>query len=161
VSAGSIVRTGGLFAHTLNETPNIASKINRSGVFTASRLSERSALQEMQTTILPDGSSWARIFYHKNHGGTVLFTSYAEIMNCNTADKYSRLSLLPDLKATDGKYELMLTYPEKHPGQYNRWKQSYPPQSTWMGNSDGNAKVTGYEAIHIDWTSSYWGGLGR
>ena len=28
----------------------------------------------------------------------------------------------PMYEESNGKYEFMLTYPEKHPGQYNRWK---------------------------------------
>ena len=35
------------------------------------------------------------------------------------------------------------------------------PVSTWMGNSNSAATAPGYEAIHIDWNSNYWGGLGR
>ena len=110
-----------------------------------------------------DGARWARIFYHNNKKGTVLFTSLAECKNTQTADKYSRLGLLDsgDTYKINGKYEFLLQYPIDDPSHYNRWKQTNAPQNTFMARSSSGTQVTGYEAVHIDWTTNYWGGLER
>ena len=121
-SAGSVTKDGGLIAYDINEQIQSSAKIGKNGIFSANGFSERGKLANMKFTTLADGSAWARIFYHANHGGTVFFTSLAETLNSDTPDKFSCLYLLDELKATDGKYEFMLTYPEKHPGKYNRWK---------------------------------------
>ena len=160
-AAGSVAKNGALLVHKFIENPTVKASIKRNGLYTAGGYSETGPIADMPLKMMSDGSAWARVFYHKNKAGTVLFTSYDEVMHTTSENKFSRLSDLPSFIGTDGKYEFMLTYPERHPGQYNRWKQSYTPQATWMGNSDGTLNVTGYEAIHIDWTSSYWGGLGR
>lgn len=109
------------------------------------------------------GARWARIFYHNNKKGTVLFTSLAECKNIQTADKYSRLGLL-DSENTykiNGKYEFLLQYPIDDPSHYNRWKQTNAPQNEYNTQTSSGTKVAGYEAVHIDWTSNYWGGLER
>lgn len=121
-SAGSVAKNGALIAYDFYEQIKSNARISKDGIFTAESFGERGQFGGMKTTTLSDGSAWARIFYHSNHAGTVLFKNYDEIMYTTTADKFSRLSWLPDLIATDGKYEFMLTYPDKHPGQYNRWK---------------------------------------
>lgn len=121
-SAGSVAKNGALIAYDFYEQIQSNARISKDGIFTAESFGERGQFGGMKTTTLSDGSAWARIFYHSNHAGTVLFKNYDEIMYTTTADKFSRLSWLPDLIATDGKYEFMLTYPDKHPGQYNRWK---------------------------------------
>ena len=110
------------------------------------------------------GARWARIFYHNNKKGTVLFTSLAECKNIQTADKYSRLGLLDsgDTYKINGKYEFMLVYPVDNATKYNRWRQTYAPQNEYVTEtSAGTGTATGYEAVHIDWTSNYWGGLTR
>lgn len=161
-SSGSVTKSGVLEACEFMEKYSNKAQITKEGIFKSADFSERPYLGDMKWTTLPDGSAWARIFYHKNYGGTVLFGSYAEIMDCNTADKYSRLNLLPYLKGTDGKYEFMLTYPEKHPGQYNRWKQNNNPCQEYVTTtSSGTGTAAGYTAVHIDWSASYWGGLTR
>ena len=121
------------------------------------------AIYDMPIKTLSDGSSWARIFYHNNKAGTVLFSSLAECKNTQTTDKYSRMYLLDDntYKGSDGKFEFMLCYPIDAPGQYNRWKQTNAPQKEYVTRVSSGSKVTGYEAIHIDWTTNYWGGLER
>jgi hypothetical protein len=110
-----------------------------------------------------DGARWARIFYHNNKKGTVLFTSLAECKNTQTADKYSRLGLLDsgDTYKINGKYEFLLQYPIDDPSHYNRWKQTNAPQNEFITRTSSGGQVTGYEAVHIDWTSNYWGGLER
>lgn len=109
------------------------------------------------------GARWARIFYHNNKKGTVLFTSLAECKNIQTADKYSRLGLLDsgNTYKINGKYEFLLQYPIDDPSHYNRWKQTNAPQNEFITRSETGGQVTGYEAVHIDWTSNYWGGLER
>ena len=109
------------------------------------------------------GARWARIFYHNNRNGTVLFTSLAECKNTQTTDKYSRLGILDsgDTYKIGGKYEFMLEYPIDAPGQYNRWKQTNAPQNEFNAATTSGTQVTGYEAVHIDWTNNYWGGLER
>ena len=99
------------------------------------------------------GARWARIFYHNNRNGSVLFTSLAECKNTQTADKYSRLGLLDsgDTYKINGKYEFLLEYPIDAPGQYNRWKQTNAPQNEFVTEtSAGTGTATGYEAVHID-----------
>lgn len=109
------------------------------------------------------GARWARIFYHNNKKGTVLFTSLTECKNTQTADKYSRLGLLDsgDTYKINGKYEFLLEYPLDDPTHYNRWRQTNAPQNEFITRSETGGQVTGYEAVHIDWTSNYWGGLER
>lgn len=118
---------------------------------------------DMPIKVLDDGSRWARIFYHNNKEGTVLFKSLEECKNVQSEDKYSRLYLLDsgDTYKIDKKYEFMLTYPIEAPGQYNRWKQTNAPQNEFNTRTTSGTQVAGYEAIHIDWTSNYWGGLER
>lgn len=110
-----------------------------------------------------DGARWARIFYHNNRNGSVLFTSLAECKNTQTTDKYSRLGILDsgDTYKINGKYEFLLQYPIDDPGRYNRWKQTNAPQNEFVARSETGGQVTGYEAVHIDWTDNYWGGLER
>ena len=109
------------------------------------------------------GARWARIFYHNNRNGSVLFTSLAECKNTQTTDKYSRLGILDsgDTYKINGKYEFLLQYPIDYPGLYNRWKQTNAPQNEFVARSETGGQVTGYEAVHIDWTDNYWGGLER
>lgn len=109
------------------------------------------------------GARWARIFYHNNRNGSVLFTSLAECKNTQTTDKYSRLGILDsgDTYKINGKYEFLLQYPIDDPGRYNRWKQTNAPQNEFVVRSETGGQVTGYEAVHIDWTDNYWGGLER
>lgn len=98
------------------------------------------------------GARWARIFYHNNKKGTVLFTSLAECKNTQTADKYSRLGLLDsgDTYKINGKYEFLLEYPIDDPTHYNRWKQTNAPQNEFITRSETGGQVIGYEAVHID-----------
>lgn len=117
---------------------------------------------DMAIKTLSDGSMWARIFYHQNNQGTTLFESLAECKNVQQQDKYSRLYLLEDnTYKRNGKFEFMLTYPNNSNG-YNRWKQTNAPQNEFVTETTaGTGTATGYEAVHIDWTSNYWGGLTR
>lgn len=118
-------------------------------------------LHDMAIKSLSDGSIWARVFYHNSKEGAVLFSSVSEAKNTQTADKYSRLYLLDDntFKGADGKFELMLCYPNDTTA-YNRWKQTDSPCNLYTGGGSGTF-VPGYEAIHIDWSGSSWGGMER
>ena len=119
-------------------------------------------LYDMAIKTMGDGSVWARIFYHYNDQGTVLFTSLAECKNTQQTNKYSRLYLLEDdTFKRSGKFEFMLTYPNNSAG-YNRWKQTNAPQNEFITETTaGTGTATGYEAVHIDWSTNYWGGLTR
>lgn len=118
---------------------------------------------DMPIKVLSDGSRWARIFYHNCKNGTVLFTTIDECKDTQTTDKYSRLGILDsgDTYKIGEKYEFMLEYPVDAPGEYNRWRQTNAPQNEYITRSSSGGQVTGYEAIHIDWTGQYWGGLER
>ena len=119
-------------------------------------------IYDMPIKTLSDGSNWARIFYHNNKNASVLFTSLVECKNTQTTDKYSRMYLLEDdTYKLNGKFEFMLCYPIDAPGKYNRWRQTNAPQNEYVTRVSSGSQVTGYEAIHIDWTSNYWGGLER
>lgn len=112
---------------------------------------------------MEDGSVWMKVFYHNNQGGTVLFSTIDEIRNVNVENKYSVLYMLDNVnfKGSDGKYEFLIRYPEKTT-EYNRWKQTNNPCNEYITpTSDGAAYAAGYEAIHIDSTDNYWGGLTR
>lgn len=114
----------------------------------------------MNLMTLSDGSSWVRIFYHNCNNGTVLFTSVNEVLNTQTANKYSRLYLLDSFKSKTGKFEFMLRYPEISTTAYNRWRQTNSPCKEFITQtSDGAGVATGYEPISIAWSGNYWGGL--
>ena len=95
-------------------------------------------------------AKWARIFYHNNKSGTVLFSSDKnEFLCCHTTDKISDLWALERFRGSDGKFELLLEY--ENISGYNRWKQTSDFTKT--------TAITGYEAVDISWTGSGWGGL--
>lgn len=160
-TSASMTNTGIIFANEFNEDAKEKLQIKKNNTISSGSISEIENLYDMEIKSMPDGSAWARIFYHKNNGGTILWTSYNEIMHCTSTNKYSRLDLFQHLFGTDGTMELMLTFPISFPGQYNRWKQTWAPDRCWMGNGDGSAVVPGYQAIHIDFNTNYWGGLAR
>ena len=106
-----------------------------------------------------DGGRWARIFYHNNHSGTVLFSNdndWAEAKETNTnaptaSDKYSILSKLEYFRfSTKNYFEFRLKYPTDYPTQKNIWKQKSNPTFE---------TIKGYVPISIDWTDNRWGGL--
>lgn len=159
----SIADTGAMLAYDFDET-NIETNlsITKTGIVKASDISELPGATDMKITVLDDGSAWGRIFYHKNNAGTTLFSAVDECRNIQETDRYSRLYLLDEMCGNDGKYEFMLTYPNEFAGQYNRWKQTNNPCDEYIAQtSDGSGVATGYEAVHIDWNTNYWGGLTR
>ena len=105
------------------------------------------------------GATWARVFHHNNRWGETYFANANEVLSINTLDKYSVLNDLNKYKGSDGKFEFLLQYPDADGTKYNRWKQTDNPATLTVANGDGSEFAPGYEAIHIDWAGSYWGGL--
>ena len=65
---------------------------------------------------------------------------------------------MENFRDSNGKFEFLLQYPNDTTG-YNRWKQTDNPATVTVANGTGNETAAGYEAVHIDWTGNYWGGL--
>lgn len=108
---------------------------------------------------LSDGSKWILVFYHNTRGRNIFFNSINECLCCDGPYKYSRLISCDQYKGSDDKIEFLLRYPLVSSTKYNRWKQSYKPQDEFIPSTGSGGVVTGYEAIHIDSSSNYWGGL--
>lgn len=135
--------------------------IQKNGIISTQRFSTNGLLDNMEIKYF-DNAVWAKVFEHNNHAGTILFTTIAEVKYSNTTDKYSRIKSLDSFKATDGKIEFLLEYPDDLSGKYNRWKQTNNPCDEFVTTtSTGDGKAEGYEAVHIDWSTNYWGGLTR
>lgn len=150
--------------HTNKLDENYKVNINATNTINSTKFNER-ALDMMPRKSLSDGSQWARIFYHKNNAGTVVFSSVDEALETNSTYKFSQLKYLNNYRANDGKFEFMLTYKELAGGTsltsgYNRWKQSSNPCEEYVAGTDGSKNATGYEPISISWSTNYWGGLG-
>ena len=77
----------------------MSEQFKKNGIVCTGSFSDTAPILDMEAKILSDGSAWARVFMHNCHGGTVLFTSYSEVMNTQTPDKYSRLYLLDKFKS--------------------------------------------------------------
>lgn len=117
---------------------------------------------DMPLKVTSDGALWARIFYQQCNEGTTYFSTLEECRNTQTANKYSRMYLLEDnTYKINGKFEFILCYPNNDSTHYNRWKQTNAPQNEYVARVSTGSQVAGYEAVHIDWTSNYWGGLER
>lgn len=135
--------------------------IQKNTVVKSNRFSTNGILEDMETKYF-ESAEWAKIFEHNNHAGTVLFTSLNECLYSETLDKYSRLYLLDSFKNVNNKYEFLLEYPDNYTDQYNRWIQNNNPCKEFVPTtSAGDGIAYGYEAVHIDWTGHYWGGLTR
>jgi len=101
------------------------------------------------------GSRWKLVFYQNTNGG-VFFSQINDGLFCDNARSYSILSNLDESYKFNGKYEFLLEYPAVT--GYNRWRQSLNP----INDIETNDKTAiGYEAVHIDWTAKFWGGLVR
>ena len=135
--------------------------IKKNGVIAANIFSTNGLLEDMEQKYF-EGAQWAKVFDHNNKGGTAVFSSIAEVKNSNVTNKYSRIYLLDKFKAKDNKIEFLLEYPDDVAGKYNRWKQTNNPCNEFVTQTAaGDGKVAGYEAIHVDWTGNYWGGIAR
>lgn len=126
---------------------------NKKGIMYCNAIDQRGGYG-MDYMELDDGSQWVKIFHHRNHSGTVLFVDDTEALRSNTEDKFSDLYLLELFRATDGKFEFLMQFPDDLTG-YNRWKQISNPTVVTIHNNG----VNGYEAILISWASNNWGGL--
>ena len=107
-----------------------------------------------------NGATWARVFYHNNVEGSVLFANEAEALSTNSRYKFSVLNNLENYRNSSGTFEFMLQYPNDTT-QYNRWIQKDNPAKVTVANGTGNETASGYKAVHVDWTGNYWGGLTR
>ena len=107
-----------------------------------------------------NGATWARVFYHNNVEGSVLFANEAEALSTNSRYKFSVLNKLENYRNSSGTFEFMLQYPNDTT-QYNRWIQKDNPAKVTVANGTGNETASGYKAVHVDWTGNYWGGLTR
>ena len=113
-------------------------------------------------------ATWAEVFYHNSHTGTVLFSNasdWAEAKSTDGVDKYSILGQLEKFRAnTSQTFEFLLDYDELA-NKYNRWRQTANPATTTVANGDGSANAPGYNkdftGAHLDWTGNYWGGLAK
>ena len=119
---------------------------------------------------IEQGRAFVKVFAHDSRNNN-FFKTESEVLNTGsrTSTKYSRLNSLDSLKtSTESKYVFMLRYPKE--GKYynefrdkddvNIWKQTKKPQNeSHADTTDGKAFVTGYEAISIDLSEVYWGGL--
>ncbi|XMO85461.1 fibrinogen-like YCDxxxxGGGW domain-containing protein [Algibacter sp. AS12] len=103
-----------------------------------------------------DGGGWTLVFNHNTVGG--YWTNDAEANEFNvatpniTTNKYSILTKLDELK-NNTPYEFRLHYPGL--GITNHWTQTFDPRS----GASPTRPVTGYVAINIDASGSFWGGL--
>ena len=111
-------------------------------------------------------ATWAEVFYHNNHSGTVLFSSennWQDALSADTVDKYSILGQLEKFRTnTSQPFEFLLQYDEIA-GKYNRWQQTANPATTTVANGTGSETAPGYTTNftggHVDWTAKNWGGL--
>ncbi len=103
-----------------------------------------------------DGGGWTLVFYHNVLDGYWANDTEADYYAPNppglSSGRYSILSKIDEIKNAT-KYEFRLHYPNE--GKTNWWKQTFDPRS---GGSP-TRPVNGYQAISIDVSSSYWGGL--
>ena len=135
--------------------------IEKNSVVKANRFSTNGILEDMEIKTF-EGAEWAKVFEHNNHGGTILFSDVNEALHSETVDKYSRLYLLDSLENINGKYEFLLQYPDDAPALYNRWIQKNNPCNEYVTTTSTGADFAeGYETVHIDWTSHFWGGMTR
>lgn len=168
------VRCAEINEQVLNSVGEEIIGINKNAILNFKEFSEIPDIQsgvhnlKLGNDILPvlidmdnDGGRWARIFYHNNHSGTVLFSNdndWAEaketnINNPTTSDKYSILSKLEYFRQnTNCYFEFKLKYPTLAPNEQNIWKQKSNPTFETVKN---------YKPINISWTSQGWGGLER
>ena len=97
-------------------------------------------------------AAWARVLHQNNHWGSKYFAdSTAAQSKTNDNDLYSVLGNIASYKNSTN-WEFLLQYPEISSTTYNRWTQTSNP----ITNTN---LVTGYNAIHADWTNGSWFGM--
>ncbi len=99
-----------------------------------------------------DGGGWTRVFFHDVAAG--YFASDADARARDAADplspRYSILDHLPAFRSSDGTYTLRIDWPDTAIEGRNIWRQASDPTT---------APVVGYEAVDVDYTAQFWGGL--
>lgn len=120
---------------------------------------------DMSTKALPDGSFWARIFYHNNSSGKYLFKSTDDFANMPIIydkNRYSRLYLLKNLDLK-GVYEMMVCQPDDGNGIW-RWKQTNNPLNSTSagtvtnitGTCEGLVKCSSATFLSCSTSNSNW-----
>jgi len=103
-----------------------------------------------------DGGGWTLVFYHNTNAGYWADDTEADFYTPNTpsilSGKYSILSKIDELKSAPD-YEFRLHYPGSN--ITNHWTQTFDPRS---GRSPSRP-VPGYNAVSIDYSDHFWGGL--
>lgn len=103
-----------------------------------------------------DGSKWVPLVLHNATGGSIVYSSVSEALQCTNSNKISNLYLFQKehniFKDINGFYEFILYYPGLN--NYQRWKQRSNPVLTYDA-------VANYIPIHIPWTDQRWGGMAR
>lgn len=167
LNVGDKIQVRDLKFHRLYDDENYNPGPNIKGQYKTFELNEtfNEDVENSGATIVDKyGAEWLEVFYHNNKSGTILFANEQEVLHTNSQYKFSILDQLENFRGTDNKFEFLLEYPTEIPNKYNRWKQSDNPVEVQEVIDNDTASTTfanGYEAIHIDWTGQYWGGLLR
>lgn len=100
-----------------------------------------------------DNATWLRIYHHNNLSGTILWDAKAQLLSDIGYDSIHKKSILYSLSnfIKNGKYELLLEYPDLSMQKYNRWIQT--------SNFTTATQVSGYSAVHTDYVTMNFGGL--
>lgn len=94
--------------------------------------------------VLDDGSQWIRIYVYVPSSANMVFKNIGEVLNGYNGFMFSKLDELNEFQSIEGKWEFMLTYPDKSNTKYNRWKQPYSPYSTNITNEKIHTDYVGY-----------------
>ena len=123
-----------------------------SGVYVIAPEGPGGPLLSVYCDMTSDGGGWTRIFYHDVAGGYFGSKEEAALANPGTptGNRYSILSHLEMFRSTDGSFEFRIDWPDTDIAGRNIWRQTSNPTLS---------SVAGYEAVHIDYTNQYWGGL--
>ncbi|PIK16079.1 fibrinogen-like YCDxxxxGGGW domain-containing protein [Halobacteriovorax sp. JY17] len=101
-----------------------------------------------------DGGGWTLLFSHNISGGYWTDATQANALgNLNPNPNLAKYSLLNHIKylRSDGKFTFKMEWPGN--ANVNIWSQTTDPSI--------DQPVAGYQAISVDSTGSYWGGLER
>ncbi len=98
-------------------------------------------------------AKWLRLYHYNNKNGTIYWDAKAQILMSGGYDTIHKKSILYYLKdfIVDGKYELLLEYPESHTYEVIRWKQT--------SDFTSSNTITGFELIKNDFNTINFKGL--